>query len=46
MLLSKNNRKFSKKQAKEQVCLFSWHYTVNYNKNGDENKKQIDRPSK
>ena len=27
-LSSKNNRKYSKKQAKEQVCLYSWDYTV------------------
>ena len=40
-LSSKNNSKYSKKQAKEQVCLISWDYTINHKENGDENEKQI-----
>ena len=39
-LLSKNNRAYSKKQAKKQVCLYSWDYTINHNKNKDENEKK------
>ena len=35
----KNNRTPSKKQAKEQVCLYSWDYTLNHNENEDENEK-------
>ena len=31
MLLSKNNRTYSKKLAKEQVCLYSWYYVINDN---------------
>ena len=34
-LPSKNNRKYSKKYAKNQVCLFKWGYTINYNENED-----------
>ena len=39
MLSSKtNNRTHSKKQAKEQVCLYSWHYAmIEHNENDDEN---------
>ena len=38
---SKNNRKISKskKEAKEQVCLYWWDYTINHNENEDENEK-------
>ena len=33
-LSSKNDRTSSKKQANEQVCLFSRDYTINQNENG------------
>ena len=38
-LSSKNNWTYSKKEAKEQVSLYSWNYTINHNENEDENKK-------
>ena len=38
-LSSKNNKIYSKKQAKEQVCPYSWDYTINHNENEYENKK-------
>ena len=38
-LSSKNNRTYSKKLAKEQICLFSWDNTINHNENDDENEK-------
>ena len=28
-----------KKQAKEQVCLYSWDYTIDHNENEDGNEK-------
>ena len=34
-LSSKNNRKYSKKYAKEQVSLYSWDCTINHNENED-----------
>ena len=39
MSLSKNIRIFSKKEAKEEVCLYSWDYAINHNENEDENEK-------
>ena len=36
---SKNNRVYSKKLAKEQVCLYSRDYTINHYENEDENEK-------
>ena len=39
MLSSKNNRRYSKKQAKEQVHLYSWDYMINHNENEDQNEK-------
>ena len=39
-LSSKSNRTYSKKWAKEQVCLYSWDYTINYTENEDENEKR------
>ena len=38
-LPSKNNKKYSKKYAKEQVSLYSWDYPINDNENEDKNKK-------
>ena len=38
-LWSKNNRAYSKRQAKEQVCLYSWDYAINHNENEDEKEK-------
>ena len=38
-LSSKSNRKYSKKQAKEQVSLYSWNYPINHNENEDKNEK-------
>ena len=35
-LSSKNKRTYSKKQAKEQVCLYS---AINHNENEEENEK-------
>ena len=40
-LSSKNNRAYSKKQANEQVSLYSWDYPINHNENEDENDKKI-----
>ena len=40
-LSPKNNRTYSKKYSKEQVFLYSWDYTINNNKNADENEKYI-----
>ena len=40
-LSSKNNKTYSKKQAKEKVCLYSWDNTINHNENEDENEKSI-----
>ena len=39
---SKNDRRYSKNQAKERVYLYSWDYTVNHNKNQHENEKKRD----
>ena len=39
MLSSKNNKIYSKKWAKEQVCQYSWDYTINHNENEGENEK-------
>ena len=41
MLSSKNNMKYSKKEARELVCLHSWDYTINYNENEDESEKKM-----
>ena len=38
-LSSKNNGTYSKKQAKGQVCLYSWDYMINHNENEDKNEK-------
>ena len=35
-VISKNNRTYSKKQAEEQVFLYSWDYTINHNENEEE----------
>ena len=35
-LSSKNNKTYSKKGAKEQVCLYSWDYMINHNENENE----------
>ena len=40
-LTSKNNRIYSKEQAKEQVCLYWWEYTISHDENEDEDEKQI-----
>ena len=40
-LSSKNYRACSKKQAKEQICLYSWDFTINHNENKDVNEKSI-----
>ena len=40
-LPSKNNKTYSKKYAKEQMCLYSWNYIINHNENEDENEKKI-----
>ena len=34
-----NNKIYSKKQAKEQVCLYLWDYTINHNENEEEKEK-------
>ena len=39
MLSTKNNRKYSKKRLKKQVCLFSWDHMINHNENEEENEK-------
>ena len=31
--LSSKNSRYSKKLAKEQVCLYSWGYMINHNEN-------------
>ena len=31
---------YSKKEANEQVRLYVWDYTINYNENEDENEKR------
>ena len=31
----KKNKTYSKKQPKEQVCLYSWDYAINHNENKD-----------
>ena len=36
---SKNSRRYSKKLAKEHVCLYSRDYVSNHNENEDENEK-------
>ena len=38
-----NNKMYSRKQAKEQVCLNLWEYTINHNENEDENEKNSHR---
>ena len=38
-LSSKNNWIYSKKKARERVCLYSWDYMINHNENKDENEK-------
>ena len=38
-LSSKNNRTCSKKQAEEQMYLYSWDYAINHNENENEDKK-------
>ena len=38
-LSSKNNGTHSAKEAKKQVCQYSWDYMINHNKNEDENEK-------
>ena len=38
-LSSKNNKTYSKKYTKEEVCLYSWDYLINHNENEDENEK-------
>ena len=38
-LSSKSNRTYSKKQAKEQVCLYLRDYRINHDENEDENEK-------
>ena len=40
-LSSKNNRTYSKKKEKENVCLYSWDCIFNYSENVDENGKLI-----
>ena len=40
-LSSDNNRTYSKKQEKEQACLYSWDYAINHNKNEDENENRF-----
>ena len=35
----KNNKTCSKRQSKEQACLYSWDYTIIHNENEDENEK-------
>ena len=34
-----NNRAYSRKQAKEQMCLNSWDYTIYHHESEDENEK-------
>ena len=41
MLSSKNNRTYSKKQTKEQLCPYSWDYMTDHNENEEENEKNI-----
>ena len=36
---SKNNKIYSKKYTKEQMCLYSWDYTINHNQNKNEDEK-------
>ena len=38
-LSCKNNRTYSKKQAKEQVTPYFWDYAINHNETEDENEK-------
>ena len=38
-LSSKSNSTYSKKEAKEQVCLYSWDNMINHNENEDKNEK-------
>ena len=38
MLSFNSNSTYSKKLAKEQVCLYSWVYPINHNENKDENE--------
>ena len=40
-LSSRNNRTYSKKQAKEEARLYSWDYMINHCVNEDENEKLI-----
>ena len=42
-LLSKNNRAYSKIQAKEQAYLYSRDYTINHAENEDKNEKRSPR---
>ena len=39
MLSFKNNRTYSKKQAKKQACIYSWDYINNHHENEDEKEK-------
>ena len=41
MLSFKNNRTYSKRKGKENVCLYSWDYIFNHSENDDENEKLI-----
>ena len=38
----KNNSKYSKIKALEQVCQYSLDYTINHNENEDKNEKAIE----
>ena len=31
---------YSKTEVNEQMCLYVWDYTINYNENEDENEKE------
>ena len=40
MLPSLNNRTYSKKYVKEQICLYTWDYTINHNENGEKRENK------
>ena len=40
-LSSNNSRACSKKNPKEQACLYSWDYAIYHNENEDENENRL-----
>ena len=39
VIIQKNNKRYSKKNAKKQASVNLWDYAINHNENKDENEK-------